>query len=320
MPFTQDGGYTDTQDPNGGGSTSTGGGYDVTQQPWYQQIANAYQQYLGRTPSQAEVLSQVGGGQNVAPSNIAWAIQQIQTSPEAQAFANKPKQNATTPPPPPPPTEGPGGGTPPPTTPTTQTPPDIYNGPLTKPYAGTFTPPATVDLGGPSGINYIPSTPTFTGPNAPPPVPTAPAFQAPSVADVLKDPGYQFRVQQGDQGLQNWAAARGTLNDSSTANALIDYNQNAASQEYASAFDRALNTYGTNLQSQYLLPYQANVANWQTAIVNPMMTAYSTQAAAGSNQNALNYQNSWNQFLNDQNQYYNWQNNTWNKLFQAATA
>src|SRR5581483_53207 len=98
-------------------------------------------------------------------------------------------------------------------------------------------------------------------------------------------------------GLQNWAAAKGTLNDSSTAKALEDYNQNAASQEYSDVFNRALQGYGT----------QEN--NWMNTVLNPTMLAYSTQASAGQHQNDVNYQNAWQQFLDAENQYYNWQNN-----------
>src|SRR5581483_6544067 len=138
--------------------------------------------------------------------------QNIQNSPEAQAYKDKKNQ-------PTPPTDNPAPAPPPPAAsapPGNQTPPDIYGSPLTAPFPGTFTPPAPVSLGGPLGL---PNVPTFTGDQAPP------QFAAPSVADALNDPGYQFRTQQGDQGLQNWAAARGTLNDSSTAKSLSDYNQ-----------------------------------------------------------------------------------------------
>ncbi len=121
-------------------------------------------------------------------------------------------------------------------------------------------------------------------------------------------------------GVQNAAAARGTLNDSSTFKALSDYNQAAATQDYSDVFNRSLNTYGANLQSQYELPYQAAFANWNAAVAQPTMTAYSTQATAGANQNNLNYQNAWQQFLNNENMFTGWQDRTFNKLFQTATA
>ncbi len=52
------------------------------------------------------------------------------------------------------------------------------------------------------------------------------------------DPGYQFRMQQGAQGILNGAAGRTGALSGPALKALLDYNQGAASQEYGSAFDR----------------------------------------------------------------------------------
>lgn len=170
----------------------------------------------------------------------------------------------------------------PPNTATTPPPsgPAAPTDPNTPPSLGTFTPPDMLNLGGQPGLSYIPPTPTFT----------APTFTAPSVGDALNDPGYQFRVQQGEAGLQNWAAARGTLNSSDTANALQDYGQNAASQEYQNVWNRDFSAYqGGTLPS------------WIAGTVNPAMQGYQTTAAAGEFQNSQNYLNSWNSFVNSQN-------------------
>lgn len=73
-----------------------------------------------------------------------------------------------------------------------------------------------------------------------PGVGNAPAFnfRAPSVDEALNDPGYQFVLDQGNKSLQRWAAARGTLNDSPTGEALINYGQSAATQQYKNVWDR----------------------------------------------------------------------------------
>lgn len=130
---------------------------------------------------------------------------------------------------------------------------------------------------------------------AAPAIPQEPAFQprpdfvpttftAPTIGEAANDPGYQFRTQQGQQSLQNWAAARGTLNDSDTAKMLIDYGQNAAEQGYGSVYARdygawqgneadrfgawsgnnaaAQTAYGLNRQSQYIDPYTAAYNAW----------------------------------------------------------
>lgn len=87
-------------------------------------------------------------------------------------------------------------------------------------------------------------------PNYTPP----PPFQAPSVADALAQPGYQFTLGQGENAIQNWAAAKGTLNSSGTANALTDYAENAAQADYQTVYDNMLQAYNTNYQTQYTDP------------------------------------------------------------------
>lgn len=52
------------------------------------------------------------------------------------------------------------------------------------------------------------------------------------------DPGYQWRLQQGAQGVQNTAAAGSGSLSGPALKALMEYNQGAASQEYGAAFDR----------------------------------------------------------------------------------
>lgn len=52
------------------------------------------------------------------------------------------------------------------------------------------------------------------------------------------DPGYQWRLQQGAQGVMNSAAAGSGSLSGPALKALMEYNQGAASQEYGSSFDR----------------------------------------------------------------------------------
>ncbi len=56
--------------------------------------------------------------------------------------------------------------------------------------------------------------------------------------DFQTDPGYQFRIDQGNQGINNSAAARGNLLSGATMKALAKYNSGEASQEYGNAFNR----------------------------------------------------------------------------------
>jgi hypothetical protein len=101
-----------------------------------------------------------------------------------------------------------------------------------------------------------------------------PAFSAPSFEEALNNPGQQFRVAQGESALQNWAAARGTLNDSGTAKSLIDYGQAAGAQGYGDVYARDFNTwqanqdaarqaYGLNRMTQSIDPWTAAFNAWQ---------------------------------------------------------
>ena len=68
-------------------------------------------------------------------------------------------------------------------------------------------------------------------------------FAAPSYEQAMQDPGYQFRLQQGQQALENAAAAKGMLRTGGTMKGLLDYNQASASQEYDKSYGRALGEY-----------------------------------------------------------------------------
>jgi hypothetical protein len=53
------------------------------------------------------------------------------------------------------------------------------------------------------------------------------------------DPGYQFRLQQGENAIMRSAAARGGRMGGDTLKALMEHGQGLASQEYQNAFQRA---------------------------------------------------------------------------------
>lgn len=59
--------------------------------------------------------------------------------------------------------------------------------------------------------------------------------------DVTKDPGYQFRMDQGIEALDKSAAARGRLLSGAQQKGLTEYAQGVASQEYANAYAREAN-------------------------------------------------------------------------------
>jgi hypothetical protein len=116
------------------------------------------------------------------------------------------------------------------------------------------------------------------------------AFNAPTGVDESNDPGYAFRLQQGQQALERSAAARGGVLNGGTLKALNDYAQNSASGEYSNVYNRALSTYGTN---------QGNYNTNQNNLYNRLMGISGSgqlsagqlgqegTAAAGNNSNVL---------------------------------
>lgn len=173
----------------------------------------------------------------------------------------------------------------------------LYNSPLTKPFGETFTAPPTLDLGGTHGLPYIPDAPSFQ----------PPTFQAPSFDQALNDPGYQFARDQGLKGLEQGAAAQGTLGTFNTPYNLGTFATNFANQHYGDVFNRALQTYNTTYQGAY-------------DAFQPLMAQWNTLSAAGTNQNGLNYQHAWDQFLNRQSDYNNWQDRAFNKVYNTSIA
>jgi hypothetical protein len=58
------------------------------------------------------------------------------------------------------------------------------------------------------------------------------------MADYQEDPGYDFRMQEGQKALERSASARGRVLGGGTLKSLTRYSQGVASQEYQNAFDR----------------------------------------------------------------------------------
>lgn len=81
-----------------------------------------------------------------------------------------------------------------------------------------------------------------------------------SMADFQQDPGYQFRMDQGQQALERSAAARGGLLSGAALKDTARFSQGLASQDYQAAFDR----FQTN-RSNKLNPLLSLAGSAQTA-------------------------------------------------------
>lgn len=56
--------------------------------------------------------------------------------------------------------------------------------------------------------------------------------------DFVKDPGYEFRMSEGEKGINRSAAARGGYDSGTALKSLLRYNQDYASNEFGNAFNR----------------------------------------------------------------------------------
>lgn len=209
---------------------------------------------------------------------------------------------------------------------------------LSAPFTGTYQAPTPLSM--PDAPSY--SAPVFTPPSyTPPPAFSYPDFKAPSVADALNDPGYQFRTQEGQRQLEASAASKGVLNSGGTLKDITNYGQNAASQEYANVWNRDYNAYGanrsnavgnynTNYQTQYQDPYAIAFGGAQAAFapqmagfqanVNAGNLAYSTTAANTQHQNDTNYQTAWDKYLQSFRIFQDQRDSTFDKTFKTQNA
>lgn len=99
-----------------------------------------------------------------------------------------------------------------------------------------------------------------------------------SPSDITTDPSYQWRLDQGQKAIERSAAARGGVLSGAAVKAASDYNQGAASQEYAAAYDRFNNDQTTTYNRL------AGIAGTgQTATAQAGQNALATGQVVGNN-------------------------------------
>lgn len=106
------------------------------------------------------------------------------------------------------------------------------------------------------------------------------SFQAPTGATEQNDPGYQFRLAEGQKALERSAAAKGNLLTGGTAKAEQAYGQNYASNEYQNVYNRSLQQYQQGYNE--FENNQANKFNRYAAIAGVGQTAAGQLNSAGS--------------------------------------
>lgn len=133
---------------------------------------------------------------------------------------------------------------------------------VSSPQALAASPTSGLASVNPSLAAFSPNSPSASAPSqAPSASPTSGGFGslmqpygktfiAPTAAEMeANDPGYQARMQMGEQAVQQSAAARGNLLTGGTANALNQLGQDYASNEYGNYYNQALNAYDTNFNA-----------------------------------------------------------------------
>jgi len=162
-------------------------------------------------------------------------------------------------------------------------------------------------------------------------VPMAAEYTPFGMEQFQADPGYGFRLSEGQKALERSAAARGGLMSGATGKALTRYGQEMGSQEYMNAFNRyqterqarlnplqslagvgqttaqQLGAAGQNMASNVGNIYTSNAAN-----VGNMMTAGAQARASGYMGVANAVGGGFNQYLNYR------QNEAQNQLLQQA--
>jgi hypothetical protein len=113
-------------------------------------------------------------------------------------------------------------------------------------------------------------------------------FQAPTDVTMKNDPGYEFRLKEGQKAIERSAAARGGLLTGGTGKALERYGQDYASNEYGNVYNRALTDFQTRFNQHEV--ENADVYNRLASLAGLGQTTANTLSATGM-QSATNMGN-----------------------------
>jgi hypothetical protein len=104
-------------------------------------------------------------------------------------------------------------------------------------------------------------------------------FTAPTDVTEQNDPGYQFRLAEGQKAIQNSASATGNLTSGGTLKDLMKFGQDYGSSEYGNVYNRALNDY--QLARQNFLDNNTNRFNRYASIAGVGQQAANTTGQLG---------------------------------------
>jgi len=141
------------------------------------------------------------------------------------------------------------------------------------------------------------------------PYAAATPFTGPTAEQMTADPGYQFRLRQGQEALERSGAARGVTNTGGTLRDILDYGQQAASQEYGNVFGRQRDVYDLNERNRFNA-YQANYGNAMDAYAmneRNRAGAFATNVGTARDAYAMNVENRYQGYTT--NELARWQEN-----------
>jgi hypothetical protein len=121
----------------------------------------------------------------------------------------------------------------------------------------------------------------------------------PNAFNYQADPGYAFRLKEGNNALNASAAARGGLISGNALKAATNYGQAAGSQEYQNAYNRYVQGYGINTSNnQFLANLGQNSANNTGAAIGNTAASNSANIIGAGNANAAGQVGSANAYTN----------------------
>jgi hypothetical protein len=121
----------------------------------------------------------------------------------------------------------------------------------------------------------------------------------PNAFNYQADPGYAFRLSEGNKALNASAAARGGMISGNALKAAQTYGQNMGSQEYANAYNRYVQGYGiNNSNNQFLANLGQSSANNQANALGNFGNAYAANTIGAGNAQAAGQIGSANAYTN----------------------
>jgi hypothetical protein len=153
-------------------------------------------------------------------------------------------------------------------------------------------------------------------------VPMATEYTPFGMQQFQADPGYGFRLSEGQKALERSAAARGNLMSGGTGKALTRYGQEMGSQEYMNAFNRYQAERNARLNPLQSLAGVGQTSTQQLAgQAGQLGAGLSESIGAAGQARASGYMGTANAIGGGLNQYLNYsQNQAQNQLLQQALA